>query len=45
MTELESIVWPNGPTCPKCGATDRIGPLEGVKDKKGRGIPTSALYK
>lgn len=36
FAELESIVWPNGPTCPKCGATDRIGSLEGVKDKKGR---------
>jgi transposase-like protein len=36
FAKLESIVWPNGPTCPKCGATDRIGTLEGVKDKKGR---------
>jgi transposase-like protein len=36
FAELESIVWPNGPSCPKCGATDRIGSLEGVKDKKGR---------
>ena len=33
---LENIVWPNGPTCPKCGAVDRIGALTGVKDKKGR---------
>jgi len=33
---LERIVWPNGPTCPLCGAMDRIHPLEGVKDKKGR---------
>jgi transposase-like protein len=36
FSELESVVWPNGPVCPKCGATDRIGKLEGVKDKKGR---------
>lgn len=36
FAKLESIVWPDGPTCPKCGATDRIGALEGVKDKKGR---------
>jgi transposase-like protein len=36
FAELERIVWPNGPTCPKCGAVDRIGALEGVKDKKGR---------
>lgn len=33
---LEAIVWPNGPTCPHCGAVDRINKLEGVKDKKGR---------
>ena len=33
---LEAIVWPNGPTCPHCGAIDRINKLEGVKDKKGR---------
>ena len=36
FAKLESIVWPNGPTCPKCGAVDRIGSLDGVKDKKGR---------
>ncbi len=35
FAKLESIVWPNGPTCPKCGAVDRIGNLAGVKDKKG----------
>ena len=33
---LEAILWPNGPTCPHCGAVDRINRLEGVKDKKGR---------
>jgi transposase-like protein len=33
---LERILWPNGPVCPHCGATDRINRLEGVKDKKGR---------
>ena len=37
--KLESIVWPDGPTCPKCGALDRINRLEGVKDKKGRVRP------
>ena len=35
FAKLESIVWPDGPTCPKCGAVDRIGPLHGVKDRKG----------
>jgi transposase-like protein len=33
---LERTLWPNGPTCPHCGAVDRINRLEGVKDKKGR---------
>jgi transposase-like protein len=33
---LESIVWPNGPVCPHCGATERIYPLNGVKGKNGR---------
>jgi len=32
---LEAIMWPEGPTCPHCGATDRISPLKGVKDKRG----------
>ena len=36
FAKVESIVWPQGPTCPKCGAVDRIKKLEGVKDKKGR---------
>jgi len=36
FAEVESIVWPNGPICPKCGSVERIGSLEGVKDKKGR---------
>ena len=36
FAKVESIVWPDGPTCPKCGCVDRINRLEGVKDKKGR---------
>lgn len=36
---VESLRWPNGPTCPHCGATDRINRLEGVKDKKGNARP------
>ena len=32
---LEAIMWPEGPTCPHCGAVDRINRLEGVKDKRG----------
>lgn len=36
---IEGVVWPNGPVCPFCDATDRIYVLEGVKDKKGRVRP------
>jgi len=36
FAKLESLVWPNGPICPHCGALDRINRLDGVKDKKGR---------
>jgi transposase-like protein len=27
--KLERLVWPNGPVCPHCGATDRIGAVTG----------------
>lgn len=30
---LEAIIWPNGPICPHCGATDRMNRLEGVRSK------------
>jgi transposase-like protein len=33
---LEAILWPNAPVCPHCGSVERVGKLEGVKDKKGR---------
>ena len=36
FAHLESIIWPDGPTCPHCDAVDRINKLKGVKDKKGR---------
>ncbi|HEX4040802.1 MAG TPA: IS1595 family transposase [Xanthobacteraceae bacterium] len=36
---LEAIVWPNGPTCPHCGAIDRIGRLEGVRSKPSKKHP------
>ena len=36
IDHLESIVWPDGPTCPHCGAVDRINKLKGVEDKKSR---------
>lgn len=36
FTYLESVLWPEGPVCPHCGAIGRAYVLEGVKDKKGR---------
>ena len=36
---LEAIVWPNGPVCPHCGGTDRIGKLEGVRTKPSKKHP------
>jgi transposase-like protein len=36
---LEAIMWPEGPTCPHCGATDRINRLEGVKSKPSKKNP------
>ncbi len=39
FTLVEGILWPNGPICPHCGATDRVYELKGVKDKRGRVRP------
>ncbi len=39
FAKLESIVWPNGPVCPKCGALDRIYPLKGVRSKPSKKNP------
>jgi transposase-like protein len=33
--KLESIVWPHGPTCPHCGAVDRIYDLKGKSTRIG----------
>jgi len=33
--KLEEIVWPNGPECPRCGATDRIGAVTGRGARAG----------
>ena len=32
---LEEIVWPNGPVCTRCGATDRIGAVTGKGARAG----------
>ncbi len=46
---LEAIVWPDGPSCPHCGAIDRIGRLEGVRSKPSKkhpeGIVRHGLWK
>jgi transposase-like protein len=32
---VESRVWPNGPTCPHCGGTERIGKMKGKTTRLG----------
>jgi len=32
---VEESLWPNGPVCPHCGATKRIGKLHGKSYRKG----------
>lgn len=43
FAKLESIVWPDGPVCPHCGATDRIYPLVGVKSKPSKKNPEGVV--
>ena len=33
--KLEEILWPNGPVCTRCGATDRIGAVTGKGARAG----------
>ena len=33
--KLESIVWPNGATCPHCGSTDRMKKMSGAATRPG----------
>lgn len=40
---LEGILWPKGPTCPHCGAADRINRLEGVRSKPSKKHPEGLL--
>lgn len=35
LQHLEAVLWPNGPVCPHCGATDRIYTLQGKSTKPG----------
>jgi len=39
FAKLESIVWPEGPVCPHCGALDRIYALKGVRSKPSKKNP------
>ena len=39
FAKLESIVWPNGPTCPHCGNAGKIYELKGVKTKPTKKNP------
>jgi len=32
---VEARIWPKGPVCPKCGAMERIGKLEGKSTRMG----------
>ena len=32
---VEARLWPNGPVCPHCGATDRISKMQGKTTRKG----------
>jgi transposase-like protein len=35
LAYLEAVLWPDGPTCPHCGATDRIYELKGKSTRPG----------
>lgn len=39
FAKLEAVLWPNGPVCPKCGNSDRIYVLDGVRSKPSKKSP------
>lgn len=39
FAKLESIVWPDGPVCPKCGHKEKIYDLKGVRTKPSKKNP------
>lgn len=43
FAKLESIVWPNGPVCPKCGHKDKIYSLQGVRSKPSKKNPEGVI--
>lgn len=36
FAHLEAVLWPNGPVCPHCGATDRISKIQPNPEKRVR---------
>lgn len=46
---VESILWPNGPVCPKCGSVDKHYALKGIRTKASKknphGVERHGLYK
>src|SRR5450759_1175199 len=32
---MEAVMWPDGPTCPRCGSLDRIGKVSGASARPG----------
>lgn len=40
---LEAIVWKNGPVCPHCGCTGRIGALVGQRSKPSKKNPEGII--
>jgi transposase-like protein len=40
---LEAALWPNGPSCPKCGAVDRINKLAPQRSKPSKKNPEGKL--
>jgi transposase-like protein len=43
FVELEALLWPNGPVCLHCNATDRIYALNGVRSKPSKKNPEGVV--
>lgn len=43
FAKLESVLWPEGPVCPKCGNGERIYSLEGVRSKSSKKNPEGVV--
>ncbi len=39
FAKLESVLWPNGPVCPRCGNSEKTYNLVGVRTKKSKKNP------